>query len=224
MNMKSSNITHKKTKNSSFYSSNPHKMKRSFVSMNNKLTDSNSSESVIYVGSYNMHEQFPIIDLTNSITSLDNDETATLVPKYPHLNNCHTVCNSIKNCCKDQNLSCTASTSRLLGSLEGPKSYLKRNSKSVSCIVGLNDSKHVDMFRTIDVSEESHSVTNKKRLYINQVTQLQKEDYDIIDSSLEIQGDINILEECNPQPIINTNDAVETLMQIYQVHGNDTFS
>lgn len=178
-----------------------------------------STESIIYVGSYTLNEKYSLIDLTESITSIKSEEGFP-ISKYAKFSNCHRFyTNLVENC----NLACTASTSHLLSSIDGPKLSLNKNAKSASCLAMVNEI-HTSGIRNCDIPKRLYSLNKNKRIYNDQMVELQEEDQNMIEHSLEIEDDINILNFCSPQNIITDDIPVETLMKTYQVDGTDEFS
>ncbi|KAL3281822.1 hypothetical protein HHI36_005022 [Cryptolaemus montrouzieri] len=225
MNMKPSNSSkeHKKIKTAlNKYNKNLGRSQSYHTFENKDLTISNSSDSVIYLGSYNLSERYPVIDLTKSMASFQCEEMVAPLHRYPNLLNYHSVFTGMGNCNRNRSLACTASTSRLLDSLEGTKLHLKRNSKSASCLIVVDDNKHPDKFQT-DILEKSHIINYKEKSHLDQATNLTQEDHNFINSSLEIGEDFQILKNCNPQIMMNSNVAIEKLMDIYQVNSVDDF-
>ncbi|XP_044752185.1 uncharacterized protein LOC123312055 [Coccinella septempunctata] len=187
--------------------------------MSRKLSTSSSTDSVIYVGSYKLNDNYSLIDLTKSMGSIRSAESFTS-SRYTHVPNCHMFYTNLVQQC---NLPCTASTSHLLDPIEGSKHSLRKNTKSASCLIVVNDKKN-NVFRNSDFSKEMYSLNKKEKLYIDKITKLGEEDQNIIRHSLEIEEDINILELCSPQPLLTDDVPIETLIQTYHVDMTGQFS
>lgn len=178
------------------------------------LFPSTSSDSVIYVGSYKLNEKYSLIDLTKSTSSISNVELFN-ESQHSHLPNYHSL---YTNFFQSYELPSTASTSRLLDSTEGPKLSLKKHSS----LTAMND-QQLNGIKNSRFSNGMCPLNKKEPLCMNQITELQEEDQNIIRHSLEIEDDINVMDVCFPQNVMNSNITVETLMSTYQVDGNDQF-
>ncbi|KAK9890380.1 hypothetical protein WA026_010472 [Henosepilachna vigintioctopunctata] len=130
----------------------------------------------------------------------------------------------------------TSTTSELLKSLPSQRSSTSRRRshnqhrknrsrvpKSESCCEA-HKKKHNIQADYANFPDKVTLLTDQQKYYLDQVTQLGSQDENIVNTCLEMYEDLDILEDCNPQRIINEEVSIETLMTEYQVDSTDTFA